>query len=371
MVARVTAERAAQHQRRSAELLVACLRRPWLREPLPAALRARAGAELEATARRAGLWPLLAARLLDSGAGDEALVAARALGVAHAARARAELAEVAGALAAAGVEAVAIKGPALEAATGLAGPRAASDLDLWLPRADDLPRAVAALAPLGLAPARPPALLDVDGRPAGAVLVAPARLEVDLHLALVDPLVRCSGPAPGPAERRAPAPGGARTLDPAWTLVLAAAHLHKDLLALRRLVDLAALLARTGPVERGRALDLARGLGLAGVLRAGAALAVDWLGAPDPGWGRASTWPQAACLARLARPDATVDAGREPATDEERARAHLLRWLLLDDAARVLPDRLLRLLWPHPAYARERGGRLARLAGLLPRAARP
>ncbi len=357
----------------SAELLVACLRQPWRRGPLPPELRARAlaaGAGLRDTARQAGLLPLLAARLLESGSADAALLEARALGVAHGGRARAELAEGAGALAAAGVEAVAIKGPALEAATGLAGPRAASDLDVWLPRRSDLGRAARALerfgSTSGLEAEREGH--DLDGRPAGLVLRAPGRLEVDLHVELLDPLVRPRGPRPGPAERGAAAPGGARTLDPAWTLVLAAAHLHKELLGLRRLVDLAALLERTGPDDRARALALCRRLGLSGVLRTGAALAVDWLGAPDPGWGRRpATWAQAACARRLAWPARTVVAGLEPATDRARARAHLARWLLLDDAPRVLCDRLLRLLWPHPAYAASRGGRASRLARLIAR----
>ncbi len=360
-----------------AELLVACLRRPWVREPLPPELRARAraaGAELHEVARQAGLLPLLAARLLEGGSGDAALFAARALGVAHGARARAELAEVAAALEAAGVEAVAIKGPALEAATQLAGPRAASDLDVWLPRRGDLGRATQALGRLGLTVGQTLAEgegRDLDGRLEGAVLRGAGRLEVDLHVELVDPLVRPRGPRPRPDERRASAPGGARTLDPAWTLVLAAAHLHKDLLALRRLVDLAALLARTSRADLARGLGLARRLGLSGVLQAGAALAVDWLEAPDPGWGRRpATWAQAACLRRLAWPARTVVAGLEPTTDRARARAHLARWLLLDDAPRVLCDRLLRLLWPHPAYAARRGGRGSRLAGVFLRASR-
>src|SRR6185369_15063226 len=69
------------------------------------------------------------------------------------------------------------------------------------------------------------------------------------------------------------------TLGPSWAIAFAAVQLYQDLFILRRVVDLAAILARSPPSAAVAALPIARAFGCAGVLKLGARLAAE-LGAP-------------------------------------------------------------------------------------------
>lgn len=348
--------------------LLQALRRPW--DPTPSQAEPPT-AGVVALARTLGLLPLLAARARP-GREDGALSLARIEAVAASARARAELGEVSRALRRAGVTAVAIKGPALAELAWPPATRPACDLDLWLPRPDDYPRAAAALATLGLVAddPRPPA----GGPEVERVFCGPGRLPVDLQLALMKPALRARVAHPGPdAWRAAPGSSDVLVLEPAWTLALAAIHLHQDLLSLRRVVDVALLRARLAPDEVARGEAIAAGLGLAGVLAWGVWLATTWFDAPGPReTPRGRTWVQRLLLPRLGDlalwtgPPTWLN-GRAPLDDASILRQTLLRLALLDDAARVAPEQLLRALFPPADYTRRRGGAARRLLSLGPR----
>lgn len=350
----------------AARRLLALLRRPWE----AAQLESCPAPDVVALARTLGLLPLVAARVRADASGP--LVVARVEAVAASARARAELGEVSRALGAAGVTAIAIKGPALAELAWPPATRPSCDLDLWLPRADDYARAAAALAALGLVATdpRPPA----GGPDVERVFCAPGRLAVDLQLTLMKGALRARVAHPGPASW-GPSAGASDVLvlDPAWTLALAAVHLHQDLLSLRRVVDLALLRARLGPGDLARGEAIAADLGLRGVLEWGAWLATTWFEAPGPRAApRGRTWVQRLVLPRLVDlslwtgPPTWLN-GRAPLDDASILRQTLLRLALLDDAARAVPEQLLRALFPPEEYADRRGGAARRLLALGPR----
>lgn len=339
----------------AAAALLAALRRPWdttVRVPPPTT-------GVVELARVTGLLPLLATRVEQP--------RARVEGIAAQARARAELAEVTAALREAGVLAVAFKGPLLAAAWP-AGTRPCADLDVWLPDADDYPRAARALEALGLAPEdpRPPAgALESERAFHGA-----GRLPVDVHLSLLKPALRARSPRPGRDELRVV--DGVLSLDAAWTLALAVVNLHQDLCSLRRIVDLALLLVRTPPDEQARAAAIVRRVGLGGVLRWGAGLASTWLDAPPLADDAAPTLAQRALFPRLSRLSRWADPptwlnGRAPLDDRSILLSTVLRLALFDDAPRVVPERLLAFALPGGEYARRRGGPARRLLALGPR----
>jgi hypothetical protein len=350
----------------AATRLLQLLRRPWE----AAQVEAAPAPDVVELARTLGLLPLVAARVRPGVSGP--LTLTRLEAVAASARARAELGEVARVLAAAGVTAVAIKGPALAELAWPPATRPSCDLDLWLPRPDDYARAAAALGSLGLVPddALPPA----GGADVERVFCRPGRLAVDLQLTLMKGALRARVAHPGP-EAWGPSPGSkdVLVLDAAWTLALAAVHLHQDLLSLRRVADLALLRARLAPADLARGEALAGDLGLLGVLEWGAWLATTWFDAPGPRAApRGRTWVQRLVLPRLADlslwtgPPTWLN-GRAPLDDASILRQTLLRLALLDDAARAAPEQLLRALFPPGEYAGRRGGAARRLLALGPR----
>ncbi|MBX3469392.1 MAG: nucleotidyltransferase family protein [Planctomycetes bacterium] len=281
--------------------LVALLQRPWSSAPIAGPIETPAPQALEAAAR-AGVLPLVARRLLARGDLDPA-TRTRAFQSHAAARvrhraARARLAAALAALEAAGVVARAFKGPVFaELAYEDPSSRVSSDLDLFV-APDDLPAALRALAPLGYGPVEPvtPGALALAG---GVELVVPGSLadpQLDLHVRLVKPLLGRRSPAPAGAPERV---AGLATFDRPWTIALAALQLVQDHLALRRVVDLAAILGRSTPDDAARAAEVARRLGCARALqvwRPGSAAR------PPPRRRPTSTRPCAASRAARSRP---------------------------------------------------------------------
>ncbi|MCO5167154.1 MAG: nucleotidyltransferase family protein [Planctomycetes bacterium] len=334
--------------------LEALLLRPWSASPI--ALPPGDPREALEAAARAGVLPLVARRLLARGDLDPA-TRTRAFQAHAAARVRhraawGRLEAVLAALEVAGVGARAFKGPVFaEQAYEDPASRVSSDLDLHV-APGDLREALRALEPLGYRPVAPvtPGDLALSG---GVELVVPGSLaapQVDLHVRLVKPLLGRRSPAPDGGERLR----GVATFDRPWTIALAAVQLVQDRLALRRVVDLAAILGRSTADDVARSAEVARRLGCARALRLGQALAAR-LGVPG---SPPRLDPLLRALAR--RPlEAYADAGRAPGTTREALRALVGSWLLLDrpHEAALLAGRLA---VPPGDYARARGGHLAR-----------
>jgi hypothetical protein len=288
------------------------------------------------------------------------------------AAARRRVAELFTAFARAGVAAISLKGPAFsKLAYEVPPPRVLGDVDIYVPPGQ-LKRALRVLSAAGFG-----SEVDLDAvRALGGVelLHENSVVAVDLHTRLAKQYYVPHARAPSRDDLVAVEIEGAMvpTLGPRWAIAFAAVQLHQDLFALRRVVDLAAILASSPTGAVMPALAIARSFGCGGVLKLGARLAVE-LGAPLP--------------AVLARP---------PATAFQRALARRLslatlsdrpvwlafeswsydvqlaaRWLLLDDPLDAFTMASRRLLAPPPALLALDGGQRARLArvarGLLNR----
>lgn len=356
-------------------VLWSLLQQPWAAVAPPVSARGEdLGRALEIGVRL-GVGPLVAKRVLASCGTDSSLFARafeiRGASVVRHRAALARLAEVAAALRSAGVFAIAIKGPVF-AATVYDDPttRTSGDLDVYVPPLR-LAAALRALEAVGYA-AR-----DSDRRFVHALgtinLAASTKLwPLDLHVSLAKPYLITRPPAPRERDTVELDLGGARIamLDPAWTLALAAVHLHQDLFSLRRIVDLAACLAKLPRAAIGRAFDLARRFRVAGMLKLGAAVARR-LGAPRHAAleGAPPSLLQRAFSKRLALADVSLPPPRLRLEGRSTFSQMAARWLLLDGVADVATS-AARRVFPPRVYVDMQGGslrRVLRIAGKLAR----
>lgn len=361
------------------QLLLLALRPPAAEGSAPARARGLTArldwAELVRAAEAEQLLPALAAGFPRWGIVPPIGVASRLAEAARVATARslllgAQLGEALDALAGAGVDALAFKGPVL-AADVYPAPhlRLAADLDLLVPPAA-VERATEALGPLGYAPAAPwppgcaaCCLAAGKERP----LVAPDRATIDLHWRLTRPGLPLSAVEPALWGGRRTVTVAGRpvpTLGREEALVHLCVHGARHGWDLRRVSDVGHAVAADPPPDWTAAGAFARAGGAARALAAGVGLARELLGvrppgapAPDP-VARALVahharalrrgvrpGPLAEGLARLALRDGVRDRARELGAALDPAEAD---WELVD-----LPPRLFGLY---------RGIRLGRLA---------
>ncbi len=294
-----------------ARLVVACIRRECgaqdaAAEPPIVADGALDWPRVAAIAGNHGVLPLVYRRLRrTAGVAPDRLERLRtefygnALSNLHMAR---ELARIATALEAAGVAAIAFKGPLLAlAAWGDVSLRQFNDLDLLVRRADAA-RAAVALAGGGYLP-RAMDLADPDAALASATsdeFIRPdSDWTIDLHWDLLPPYFNYA-PEESALWRRAEfrelEGAQIRTLGRAdLTLFLAVHGAKHGWTNLGSIADLAMMLRASDAAERDALVAAARGCGALRIVAVGAALATDVLGAPT-----------GAALARAAADDPVV-----------------------------------------------------------------
>lgn len=335
-----TASRAAEHA-----LLLACARLSLSADEAARVRRLAAGAveweRLFELARRHRLIPFLHRHLRDAPLPSSAAARLRALhreGVHRGLVMAAELRRLVDALAAAGIEALAYKGPALAMrAYGELAMRAFVDLDL-LVRPDDVPRAIEALSAAGyatalaLSRAQERCFRRVDGdyplvhRETGVLVELHARVSSERFCMPIatDALLRRSIAVPLGG-------GEVRTLGDDDLLVVLAAHGAKH--RWKRLEWVAALaeLLRAGRGEVDAALARAAELRARRTLLLGLSLARRLLDAPLPPAAAAEIDADAGLAALAAQAEARIFA--DPAEEGEETAANLLFNLRARDSA--------------------------------------